>query len=109
MAQRVVRRVHGLPGLPREVTELRRAWAEFGIDRKAWGYVADQAPVHPSGGRQRLRRRAAALADFDGISYAKGASVLRQLADHLGDEVFFGGLRDATSTGTASATPSSPT
>jgi aminopeptidase N len=36
---------------------------------------------------------AAALADFDGISYAKGASVLKQLAAHLGDEIFFDGLR----------------
>ena len=36
---------------------------------------------------------ATALTDFDGISYAKGASALRQLAVHLGDEVFFDGLR----------------
>ena len=36
----------------------------------------------------------AALQDFDGISYAKGAAVLKQLAAYLGDEVFFAGLRD---------------
>jgi aminopeptidase N len=36
---------------------------------------------------------AAALQNFDGISYAKGAAVLRQLAAHVGDEVFLGGLR----------------
>ena len=36
----------------------------------------------------------AALQDFDGISYAKGAAVLKQLVAHLGDEVFLAGLRD---------------
>ena len=37
---------------------------------------------------------AAALQNFDGISYAKGASVLRQLAAYVGDDVFLAGLRD---------------
>ena len=37
---------------------------------------------------------ASALNNFDGISYAKGASVLRQLAAHVGDDVFLAGLRD---------------
>ena len=36
---------------------------------------------------------AAALQDFDGISYAKGAAVLRQLVAYLGDDVFLAGLR----------------
>jgi aminopeptidase N len=69
------------------------AWTEFGIRRKAWGYVADQAPsTHPVAGNGSADA-AAALADFDGISYAKGAAVLKQLAAYLGDEVFFAGLR----------------
>ena len=68
-------------------------WIEFGLHRKAWGRIADQAPSnHPVAGNGS-EDAAAALADFDGISYAKGASVLKQLAAHLGDEVFFAGLR----------------
>src|SRR6266508_2912513 len=35
----------------------------------------------------------ASLADFDGISYAKGAAVLKQLASYLGDDVFLAGVR----------------
>jgi aminopeptidase N len=69
------------------------AWIEFALHRKDWGRVADQAPSnHPVAGNGS-ESAAAALQDFDGISYAKGASVLKQLAAHLGDEVFFGGLR----------------
>jgi len=69
------------------------SWLEFGLHRKDWGRVADQAPSkHPVAGNGS-EDAAAALADFDGISYAKGASVLKQLAAHLGDEVFFAGLR----------------
>ena len=69
-------------------------WTEFGILRKDWGSVADQAPsTHPVAGNGAADA-ISALADFDGISYAKGAAVLKQLAAHLGDEVFFAGLRD---------------
>ncbi len=68
-------------------------WTEFGIVRKDWGFQADQAPsTHPVAGNGAPDADTA-LQDFDGISYAKGAAVLRQLAAHLGDEVFFGGLR----------------
>ncbi|CAN5608846.1 aminopeptidase N [soil metagenome] len=75
-----------------EVTDFA-AWTAFGIRRKDWGYVADQAPsTHPVAGNGSPDA-AAALADFDGISYAKGASALKQLAAYLGDEIFFGGLR----------------
>ena len=69
------------------------AWLEFGLHRKDWGRVADQSPSnHPVAGNGSSDA-AGALADFDGISYAKGASALKQLAAHLGDEVFFAGLR----------------
>jgi aminopeptidase N len=75
-----------------EVTDYP-AWTDFGIHRKDWGYVADQAPsTHPVAGNGS-DDAASALADFDGISYAKGAAVLKQLAAYLGDDVFFGGLR----------------
>src|SRR5262249_36617999 len=53
---------------------------------------ADQRPsTHPVAGQ--VRDAAAALVNFDGISYAKGAAVLRQLATILGDDQFFAGLR----------------
>ena len=68
-------------------------WTEFGIVRKDWGAVADQAPsTHPVAGNG-ADDAISALQDFDGISYAKGAAVLKQLAAHLGDQVFFDGLR----------------
>jgi aminopeptidase N len=69
------------------------SWVEFGIQRKSWGYAADRRPsTHPVAGNG-AEDAASALNDFDGISYAKGASVLRQLAAHLGDDVFLGGVR----------------
>ena len=69
-------------------------WPEFGILRKDWGSVADQSPsTHPVAGNA-APDAAAALQNFDGISYAKGAAVLRQLAAHVGDTVFLDGLRD---------------
>ncbi len=69
-------------------------WTEFGIVRKDWGSVADQSPsTHPVAGNGAVDAEAA-LQDFDGISYAKGASVLKQLVAHLGDDVFLAGLRD---------------
>ena len=75
-----------------------RVWTEFGIDRKDWGSVADQSPsTHPVAGNGALDAQAA-LNAFDGISYAKGAAVLQQLVAHLGDDVFFAGLRRYFST-----------
>jgi aminopeptidase N len=69
------------------------AWVQFGINRKSWGYAADRRPsTHPVAGNGAADA-ASALNDFDGISYAKGAAALRQLATRLGDEVFLGGLR----------------
>jgi aminopeptidase N len=69
------------------------AWVQFGVQRKAWGYAADRRPsTHPVAGNGAADT-ASALNDFDGISYAKGAAVLRQLATRLGDETFLAGLR----------------
>ncbi|HEX2904744.1 MAG TPA: aminopeptidase N [Jatrophihabitans sp.] len=78
-----------MPGYPGELS-----WTQFGITRKDWGSIADQSPsTHPVAGNGSATA-AAALAEFDGISYAKGASALRQLAAHLGDDIFFAGLRE---------------
>ncbi|HEY5978621.1 MAG TPA: aminopeptidase N [Microlunatus sp.] len=69
-------------------------WTEFGVVRKDWGSVADQSlSTHPVAGNGAVDADAA-LQDFDGISYAKGAAVLKQLVAYLGDEVFLAGLRD---------------
>ena len=70
------------------------AWVDFGAARKPWGFAADRRPsTHPVAGNGSPDA-ASAFNDFDGISYAKGAAVLRQLALHVGDEVFLAGLRD---------------
>ena len=67
-------------------------WADFATSRKAWGYRADAMPTtHPVAGRAADTR--SALLDFDGISYAKGASVLRQLMASLGEDVFLAGVQ----------------
>jgi len=72
-------------------TEFTDAWVSFGILRKTWGYAAERAPsTHPVAGAPALDADAA-LQDFDGISYAKGASVLRQLIAYVGDEAFVAG------------------
>ena len=53
---------------------------EFGAVRKDWGAIADQAPTtHPVAGNDAADAETA-LQQFDGISYAKGAAVLKQLA-----------------------------
>jgi aminopeptidase N len=76
-----------------QITKLP-VWADFAARRKVGGYAADRRrTTHPIAGNGTPDARAA-LDDFDGISYAKGASVLRGLAAYLGDEMFFGGLRD---------------
>ena len=73
-------------------TDYDGAWEDFALARKAWGYRADSLPTtHPIAGPVPDNR--AALLNFDGISYAKGASALRQLSAYLGEDVFFAGVR----------------
>lgn len=68
-------------------------WIDFGITRKNWGAEADQGPgSHPIAGNGAEDAQTS-LENFDGISYAKGASALRQLVALMGDEVFLTGLR----------------
>jgi len=75
-------------------TEYDDAWIDQSYSRRVWGLVADQRPTtHPVAGNGAVDALAA-LQDFDGISYARGSNVLRQLAERLGDEVFLGGVRD---------------
>ncbi|MEX0429724.1 aminopeptidase N [Nocardioides sp. DS6] len=77
-----------------DVTEYADAWADNSYARRQWGLVADQRPsTHPVAGNG-APDAASALQNFDGISYAKGSAVLRQLNASLGDEVFFAGVID---------------
>jgi aminopeptidase N len=76
-----------------EATEFTDAPVESANVRKIWGLVADGRPsTHPVAGTGAVDA-AAALQDFDGISYAKGSAALAQLASLVGDEVFLGGVR----------------
>ncbi|BBH66550.1 aminopeptidase [Actinoplanes sp. OR16] len=75
-----------------EATRFRGAWTTFAMQRKAWGLRADQRPsTHPVAPSE-VTDTDAALLNFDGISYAKGAAVLKQLVAWLGDEAFLAGL-----------------
>jgi len=75
-----------------EVTRFTGAWTTFASSRKSWGYSTDLAPgTHPIAAD--VPTVSAAMANFDGISYAKGASVLRQLIAYLGEDAFVKGLR----------------
>jgi aminopeptidase N len=74
------------------VGEFDEPWVEFGVMRKLWGYAAERAPsTHPVAGSP-APDALSALGNFDGISYAKGASVLRQLIAHIGDDAFVAGV-----------------
>ncbi|MER5596971.1 aminopeptidase N [Streptomyces sp. NPDC002265] len=75
-----------------EATRFTGTWTEFGVARKAWGYEADQRPsTHPVA-PEAVEDTASALLNFDGISYAKGASALRQLVAWLGEKDFLAGI-----------------
>jgi len=87
-----------------EVLGLDRPWAEFGMREKAAAYRADSLP-----GTQPVSSAVTDAADAvtrpPAITYAKGASVIRQLAALIGDDALRAGLRDyLTSCGGATAT-----
>ncbi|MGH3404319.1 MAG: aminopeptidase N [Streptosporangiaceae bacterium] len=68
------------------------AWTTFSIGRKTWAYLQDQLPsTHPVAAD--VPTLSQAVANFDGISYAKGAAVLQQLAAKVGRERFFAAIR----------------
>jgi aminopeptidase N len=75
-----------------EGTRFTDAWTTFSGSRKTWGYMQDQLPTtHPIAAD--VPTLSEAIANFDGISYAKGASVLKQLVAYLGRDNFFAGIR----------------
>ncbi|MDR8018633.1 aminopeptidase N [Nesterenkonia aerolata] len=70
-----------------EATGWETSWISFANARKAWAYVQDQLPTtHPI--VADITDLEAADQNFDGITYAKGASVLKQLAAFVGREAF---------------------
>ncbi|WP_030542911.1 aminopeptidase N [Streptomyces albus] len=79
-----------------EATRHRDTWTDFAVTRKGWGYDADQRPTtHPvAPAPEDVPDTASALLNFDGISYAKGASALRQLVARLGEKDFLAGIND---------------
>jgi aminopeptidase N len=67
-------------------------WATFANSRKNWAYRQDQLPsTHPVAAD--MVDLAAVELNFDGITYAKGASVLRQLVAFVGQDRFLAGVR----------------
>ncbi|WP_151524609.1 aminopeptidase N [Serinicoccus kebangsaanensis] len=75
-----------------EATEWKDAWTTFGTAEKAWAYKQDQlSSTHPVAAD--MVDLAAVEVNFDGITYAKGASVLKQLVAYVGREPFRDGLR----------------
>jgi aminopeptidase N len=75
-----------------KATAYTDAWTTFGSTRKTWAYRQDQLPsTHPIA-TEMVDLEAVKL-NFDGITYAKGASALRQLVAWVGEEEFLAGLR----------------
>ena len=76
-----------------EATEFTEAWTGFTNARKNWAYRQDQLPsTHPIAADNFDLQ--AVEVNFDGITYAKGASVLKQLVAWVGLDAFLDGLRD---------------
>ena len=75
-----------------EVTRWTDSWTTFALSEKSWAYQQDQLPsTHPV--VADMVDLEAVETNFDGITYAKGASVLRQLVAYVGREEFFAGVR----------------
>ena len=74
-----------------EATEWTEAWTTFASGEKSWAYNQDQMPTtHPI--VAEIRDLEDVQVNFDGITYAKGASVLKQLAAYVGREPFIAGV-----------------
>ncbi|MFC4369696.1 aminopeptidase N [Citricoccus nitrophenolicus] len=75
-----------------EATEFTAAWTTFANRRKGWAYLQDQYPTtHPI--VADIPDLEAARQNFDGITYAKGASVLKQLVAFVGRDAFMAASR----------------
>ena len=75
-----------------EATRWTSAWTTFAQLYKSWAYRQDQLPsTHPIAAD--IGDIEAVEVNFDGITYAKGASVLKQLVAYVGRENFLAGVR----------------
>ena len=73
-------------------TQYTGEWANFAMNRKIWAYTQDQMPTtHPIAAD--IPDVTAAKTNFDGITYAKGAAVLKQLVAWVGEDAFYDGAR----------------
>jgi aminopeptidase N len=73
-------------------TRWTHAWTTFANTEKTWAYRQDQLPsTHPIA--TDAPDVQTAEVNFDGITYAKGASVLKQLGAYVGVDAFLAGLR----------------
>ncbi len=73
-------------------TKYQAGWVTFANQRKAWAYKQDQYPTtHPI--TADIHDVEDAKLNFDGITYAKGAAVLKQLVAYAGRDAFFDGAR----------------
>ncbi|MGO1849843.1 MULTISPECIES: aminopeptidase N [unclassified Microbacterium] len=74
-----------------EATEWEGAWTTFNAMEKTWAYRQDQLPsTHPV--VAEIGDLEDVQVNFDGITYAKGGSVLKQLAAYVGIDAFFAGV-----------------
>ncbi|MEU1570463.1 aminopeptidase N [Streptomyces collinus] len=69
-----------------------QSWTTFANSMKTWAYRQDQLPsTHPI--MAEINDLDDVLVNFDGITYAKGASVLKQLVAYVGEDEFFRGVQ----------------
>ncbi len=69
-----------------------QSWTTFANTMKTWAYRQDQLPsTHPI--MAEINDLDDVLVNFDGITYAKGASVLKQLVAYVGMDEFFAGVQ----------------
>ena len=75
-----------------EATRYQSGWTTFANTEKTWAYRQDQLPsTHPI--VADIHDMEDVKVNFDGITYAKGASVLKQLVAWVGQDAFLAGLR----------------
>jgi aminopeptidase N len=76
-----------------EATEWTEAWTTFAAMEKSWAYRQDQLPsTHPI--VAEIPDLDSVRVNFDGITYAKGASVLKQLSAWVGEKEFLAGVSE---------------
>ena len=75
-----------------EITRWDQAWTTFQTLEKSWAYNQDQlSSTHPVAAE--INDLHDVEVNFDGITYAKGASVLAALVGYVGRENFFAGIQ----------------